>query len=478
VGEAMAPFAVVASPQLVATVVSDKAQYAANETAILTSTVTNGTTNASLTGLSATVTIKDSTAATVFTQTRSLADLLPLAGTGFKSFWSVGTTAPGNYTAVLTVTTAGGLTATSSAGFSIASSLDQARSLAGAISLTPNGIIEGETTHLDYTVENIGNVLDVPQVTLEILVVNPDTGAVIRTLTDTTSLNAREVFANGMSFESTGLSPANYLFILRSVIGETTRTLASAPLTINPRPNTAPTANAGPDRIGYAGQIVSLDGTGSSDPEGDPLTYRWAFVSVPQDSARTNADLNGAHTATPSFTPDLNGSYMLSLVVNDGTLDSQIDLVAVYVSPPIQIDLHPETINLKSNGGSTSVTVVLSSPLLSSFAPLTGSDGVTVTAIFVFSHTYTDKNGQAVTFTTPTTDYPGAHSVMAVDLDGDGTIDGYQLILKIDRQLIIAGFTGSDGKLKITQPTPLTSTAIGNGLTIGSDTNNAIAPGK
>jgi hypothetical protein len=221
-----------------------------------------------------------------------------------------------------------------------------------------------------------------------------------------------------------------------------------------------------------------LDGTGSSDPEGDPLTYRWAFVSVPQDSARTNADLNGAHTATPSFTPDLNGSYMLSLVVNDGTLDSQIDLVAVYVSPPIQIDLHPETINLKSNGGSTSVTVVLSSPLLSSFAPLTGSDGVTVTAIFVFSHTYTDKNGQAVTFTTPTTDYPGAHSVMAVDLDGDGTIDGYQLILKIDRQLIIAGFTGSDGKLKITQPTPLTSTAIGNGLTIGSDTNNAIAPGK
>lgn len=472
------PFAISAVQQMTAEIVSDKMEYGANETATLNSTVTNLTTNSVLSGVSATVQVMDSSGASVFTEQRALSDLLPSSGTGFKSFWAIGTSAPGNYTAVLTVTTGTGLTATNSAAFYIASSLDQAKSLAGTISITPNGIIEGETTHLDYTVQNIGNVLDVPEVTLEILVVDPGSGAVVRTLTDFTSLNSREVFANGITFNSAGLEPANYLFILRGVIEEATQTLASAALVISPIPNTAPTANAGPDQIGFAGQPVTLDGTGSSDPEGDPLTYQWAFVSVPDGSTITDGSLIGGNTATPSFTPDINGSYILSLVVNDGTLDSQTDLVAVYVSPPIQIDLHPETINLKSNGGSTSVTVILFSPVLSSFDSLTDSDGVTVTATFAFSHTYTDKDGNAVSFTTPTTDYPGAHSVMAVDLDGDGTTDGYQLTLKIDRQLIIAGFTDTDGTRKITQSTPLTSTAIGNGLTIGSDTNTAIAPPK
>jgi hypothetical protein len=61
--------------------------------------------------------------------------------------------------------------------------------------------------------------------------------------------------------------------------------------------------------------------------------------------------------------------------------------------------------------------------------------------------------------------------------DGDGTTDGYQLTLKIDRQLIIDDFTDSNGQLRITQPTELTSTAYGGGIAIGSDVNTAIAPG-
>jgi hypothetical protein len=476
VGQGEVSFTITSIQQLTAQIVTDKAMYGANETATLTSAVTNGTQNQGLAGLSATVTILDPSASAIFSETRALSDLLPSSGTSFKSFWSVGTVAPGNYTAVLSITMANGLTATSSAGFSIASSLDQAKSLSGTITITPNGIIEGETTHLDYTVQNIGNVLDVPQVTLEILIVDPVTGVVARTLTDFASLNAREVFANGMTFESAGLAPANYLFILRGTIGDVVQTLSSAVLTINPNPNTAPTANAGPDLIGLVGQSVSLDGTGSSDPEGGPLTYTWAFVSVPEGSALTNANLTGANTATPSFVPDVRGSYILSLVVNDGNLDSQTDQVAVYVAPPIQIDLHPETINLKSNGASTSITVVLFSPLLDSFAPLTAPDGVTMTATFSFTHAYVDMGGNVVSFTTPITDYPGDDFVQAVDLDGDGTIDGYQVTLKIDRQLIINGFKDSTGALRITQPTALTSTAFGNGIRIGSDINTAIAP--
>ena len=90
--------------------------------------------------------------------------------------------------------------------------------------------------------------------------------------------------------------------------------------------NAAPIANAGPDQTVPLGSTVVFDGTRSSDADGNPLTYRWAFTAKP---ASSTAALSGAGTATPTFVADRSGSYDVKLIVNDGRSDSTPDTVRI-----------------------------------------------------------------------------------------------------------------------------------------------------
>lgn len=87
--------------------------------------------------------------------------------------------------------------------------------------------------------------------------------------------------------------------------------------------NRAPVANAGMDQLVDTGTQVTLDGTGSSDADGDVLSYLWTVVQVPPTSAIT--DLINNTQAQPYFTPDVDGIYRFSLVVGDGVVDSSPD---------------------------------------------------------------------------------------------------------------------------------------------------------
>jgi len=93
--------------------------------------------------------------------------------------------------------------------------------------------------------------------------------------------------------------------------------------------NNPPIADAGTGQNIYLGQIAYLNGAASSDPDADAITsYTWAFDSAPVGSAFAAPGITLTGVA-PSFTPDLIGDYMLSLVVNDGALNSAAATVLI-----------------------------------------------------------------------------------------------------------------------------------------------------
>ncbi|MGA1823845.1 MAG: hypothetical protein ACMUIP_04205 [bacterium] len=98
----------------------------------------------------------------------------------------------------------------------------------------------------------------------------------------------------------------------------------------NTNSNVAPVANATyygndgiNDKIIKPGEIVNLDAGASYDPDNTTtqLSYYWAFTSVPPGSTITDSSLNPGKTVVdPSFIPDIEGAYGLSLRVSDGSL--------------------------------------------------------------------------------------------------------------------------------------------------------------
>jgi hypothetical protein len=96
-------------------------------------------------------------------------------------------------------------------------------------------------------------------------------------------------------------------------------------------PGRPPVADAGQGLMAYVGDTVILDGSGSYDPDGDPLTFEWTQTGGPA------VGLERADTAEPKVSIDAAGTLRFTLVVFDGASASPADEVAIVV-PRRQVD--------------------------------------------------------------------------------------------------------------------------------------------
>jgi hypothetical protein len=138
--------------------------------------------------------------------------------------------------------------------------------------------------------------------------------------------------------------------------------------------NRPPAAGAGTDQAVAVGATAMLDGTASTDPDGHPLSFDWAFVSVPEGS--TAALVAGA-PGQASFVADVAGDFVVRLTVTDGAGGSATDDVTVHAAAPGRLDAPADlTWPAVQLGGSAQRTLLVtntgSSPLTIGDADATG----------------------------------------------------------------------------------------------------------
>ncbi|MGA1841632.1 MAG: PKD domain-containing protein [bacterium] len=121
---------------------------------------------------------------------------------------------------------------------------------------------------------------------------------------------------------------ASGLYIVTLFVTDSRGATGSAETTAQiDEPNRIPTADAGGPYTGHALAEITFDGSGSYDPDDDPLTYTWNFGdSTPPETG-----------VTVTHIYETEGTYNVSLTIDDGRSGIDTDSVDVVISPPNEL---------------------------------------------------------------------------------------------------------------------------------------------
>ena len=226
-------------------------------------------------------------------------------------------------------------------------------------------------------------------------------GQLVRVTVQTTAIRVPDMartFENSAAVMTTALDP------------NSTNNTAHVVMNVN----TPPIANAGPDQIVSAGDscraTVTLNGTGSSDPEGDPLTYTWTTEDLlPPPIVLSGGGSSGAVTGPMPTGLVPVGSFTILLTVSDGKGGTATDTVRITVrdtTGPVLTNVPGPVAAEQSSPAGAAVTLGLptaidncnGSVLVSSNAPAVFPPGVTTVTF-----TAADLAGNSATAATTVT---------------------------------------------------------------------------
>jgi len=183
--------------------------------------------------------------------------------------------------------------------------------------------------------------------------------------------------------------------------------------------NKVPVSNAGPDQSVNEGATVSLDGSASSDPDGDPLTYKWTAPAGIILSSETNSK--------PTFTsPQVSADtqYTFSLVVNDGNADSPADEVVITV---LQVNKAP----VANAGSDQSVNKGTTVSLDGSVSSDPDGDALTFKWTAPAGIVLSSDSDQKPSFTSPDVSADTKYSFLLVVNDGKADSPADQVLITV-----------------------------------------------
>ncbi len=218
--------------------------------------------------------------------------------------------------------------------------------------------------------------------------------------------------------------------------------------------NVAPVANPGEAQSVLTGRTVQLSGRASYDANGNPLTYTWVLLAKPTGSGAALSALNAVST---TFVADVNGAYIASLTVNDGSLSS--DPVSTVITASNE-NLLPLANAGTDQSGFTGVRVNLDGSLSSSVSGSPLTYGWTLTSKPTGSTAQLASSGTVSTSFLP--DVSGSYVATLVVSDGKTTSQASNVLISISPSALtlLSMDSGQSGQI---QPWPYTNSVAMNG---------------